>query len=1118
METLVLKEESIPPTVRITPLNFLTVEWITSLLYQGAKKPLEQHDLYRLPIKNQAESISNVLSSFWDAVRAGKDGSLFKTLVWKYGWVTLVVIILQGLSISCTLATPIFLQQMIHYLTPGYARSDLLWDNGIGISFILFLLQIFGTVFQQTSSQLCYSLQIDFKTILTGAVYEKSLRQSQAASRKYTQGQILNIVNVDVEKVSLLFLQFASVIMSPIQIGISIYLLGQLIGVSVWAGASTLIGILVLMLSVVGFLAAFQKKFLEFGDKRLKLIREVLYGMKVIKFRTLEAFFFNRIGFLRGTQVDFLKKYYMVQIYLVGLIQITPISMPIVAFLVYASLGGSIAAPIIFPALNLFNSLFQPLHTLPQTITAFVVAIVSFKRVSEFLVSEEGGSLPLNGSENQSAAIVIRNATFQYEKVADHNQEENRTPPPKKSLFSAKESQPGSELELLTASKNDKVAFKLADLNLTIPKGSKVAIVGPVGCGKSTLLCSLIGDVPLIQGDYTFFGNVGYCSQQPWILTDTIEGNITFHEELNEAKMNEILHCCGLDEDLKAFPARIKTEIGEKGVNLSGGQKARVALARAMYRNPDILLLDDPISALDAHVGRQVFDLAIKQYLAEKTVVLVTHQLHFLPEMDHILVMDKGQLVEQGSYKELIQSGKVLKEMMKSYRLDEDNAGREHVKSSIVRAEVNNALGGIIVAEEKQRGSVSLKIFWHYFDKCGGIPHIVLFLTAAILSSGTQVINNLWLSWWTSDTLRLSFSTYMLVYGLLGVGQFVFACIVNSVFLIGSFRAAKYYHQAALKRLMRATMSFFDSQPIGRIINRMSKDVESIDQNIWIIMFLAVIAFAGALAALIFLSYVDQRMLALIIPLMVLYFFILKYYQRSNIEFKRFESNNRSFLNAHISETLAGISTVKAYQAESKFITRQRYLMDLGNVPTFLRLMAQVWVSLRLELLSATVTLLLSILGVVSGGDPSLFGLSLTYAFGFSKLLALLLFTASQLENEFNAIERLAVYCDELPQEPPESFPTDPKVDEWPINGHIEFQNVHLSYPTRPEVLILKNLTFSVRAGEKVGVIGRTGSGKSTLMTALFRLVELKEGSILIDGKGTLGSLRYLYIGTQNTS
>jgi ATP-binding cassette subfamily C (CFTR/MRP) protein 1 len=285
-------------------------------------------------------------------------------------------------------------------------------------------------------------------------------------------------------------------------------------------------------------------------------------------------------------------------------------------------------------------------------------------------------------------------------------------------------------------------------------------------------------------------------------------------------------------------------------------------------------------------------------------------------------------------------------------------------------------------------------------------------------------------------------------------------------------------------------------------LNRLSKDIEAIDQNLWILMFLSTIAVSGALGALAFLCYTDQRMLILAIPLIILYFFILKYYQRSNIEFKRFESTNRSPLYAHVSETLAGISTVKAYGIESLFIEKQRRLMDISNIPTFLRLFASVWISLRLSILSATLTLTLSLLGVTSALDPELIGVSLTYALSFSGSLQLLLFASAQLENEFNSVERLQVYCEELPYEAPTSSQKDPSAAQWPLRGEMDFQTISLSYPSRPDTLILKKLTFSVKAGEKVGVIGRTGSGKSTLMTALFRLVELAEGSIEIDGIG----------------
>jgi ABC-type multidrug transport system fused ATPase/permease subunit len=340
----------------------------------------------------------------------------------------------------------------------------------------------------------------------------------------------------------------------------------------------------------------------------------------------------------------------------------------------------------------------------------------------------------------------------------------------------------------------------------------------------------------------------------------------------------------------------------------------------------------------------------------------------------------------------------------------------------------------------------------------------------------------------------------MKIYGITAVGQFGFALIINCVFLIGGYRAAKYYHKAVMTRLIRAPMSFFDSQPIGRILNRVSKDIESVDQQIWIILFLSTISCAGALSSMAFLCYVDQRMIALVIPLVFIYFFFLKYYQRSNIEFKRFESLHRSPLNAHISETLGGISTVKAYRIEKQFVAKQRQLMNDANTPTYLRLKGGVWVAIRLELLSSTLTLCLALLAVLSAGEAALTGLSLTYAIGFARLLNLLLISTSQLENEFNSIERLSYYCDQLPQEPPELLPEDPKESEWPLHGVMDFQNVTLSYPTRPDVLILKDLSFSVKSGEKVGIIGRTGSGKSTLTTAIYRLVELVNGSITIDG------------------
>ncbi|KAI8896540.1 P-loop containing nucleoside triphosphate hydrolase protein [Globomyces pollinis-pini] len=1099
--------------VKITPFNFLTIEWITPLLFKGAKAPLTEDDLYELPGKSQATYLSGLLDPFWaqfyqyqKSPKTSKSPSLFATIGVKYAFIFFMALALQSGSVACGLTQPTYLKQIILYLNPLYPKNLLYFESGVTLSIILTALQIGGSIFEKVSQQLTAIIQVDLKTILIGAVYEKSLRLSQASSRTFTQGKILNLINVDIEKISMMFVQIIGLIMAPVQVVVSIILLGDGIGYAVWGGAGALFGILFMQLAVIGFLVKFQKEFLATGDRRLKSIREVLYGMKIIKFRALEKFFSDRINAIRFEQITTLKKYYAIQVYFIGLIQIAPIAMPIIAFLVYGAGGKTLTPEVIFPALSLFGGLFAPILVIPQSITAVVLAIVSWNRLTEFLLAEEADELESKARgtvTDESFALTVKDGSFKWEVVEndeDANPSNDKQEKPKKKWGKSKkpteETKPTEPEQPII-----KDSFSLNDVNIQFPVGSKVAIVGPVGSGKSSLLSGIIGEMPKISGSIEINGSVAYCSQQPWILTDSIRGNIVFNQELDESKLESIIVACGLDKDLELFPSGVMTEIGEKGVNMSGGQKARIAVARAMYRSPEVILLDDPLSALDAHVGQLLFNEAILKYLKEKTVIVVTHQLHFLPEFDHIVVMNNGTIAEQGTYKGLMEQDGVLTELMKNYSVDEKSTEKKDNTAVVVKEEkdISNK-AGIIVEEDILKGTVGWNVYWHYFDKCGGWFYVTTFVTAGLLNSGTQVVNNLWLSWWTDNKFNLSLETNMLVYGLLGVLQFFFALIINTVFLAGSFKAAKYYHGKALAGLMRSPMGFFDSQPIGRILNRMSKDIESVDQSIWILMFLVTISTSGIIATTIFLIYTKWTMVFLLLPLLVVFYIMIRYYQRSNISFKRFESTHRSPLYSHVSETLAGISTVKAYGVEKEFIQKQRQLMDFSNVPTFLRLLASVWISLRLEILTSTITFLLCITSTSDKDNASATGVALTYAINFTRTLALLLLSTSQLENEFNSIERLSVYCDQLPKEAAEFNEKDPNSESWPSNGEIQMENVSMSYPSRPDVLVLKNLSFSVKAGEKIGVIGRTGSGKSTLMQALFRIVELQEGKIQIDG------------------
>jgi ABC-type multidrug transport system fused ATPase/permease subunit len=427
-----------------------------------------------------------VLDPFWDSFYNKGKTSLFSVIARKYGWMVFLNVFVLGLSVACALTIPTFMEDIIVFLTPlppGVPRPALTIDNGYALTGVLFLLQIFSTIFAVTSNQIGYQIQIDMRTILISAVYEKSLRLTQQSSRKFTQGQILNIINVDVEKIAMLFMQFNQLCVAPVQVTVSIILLGRLIGFAVWGGAGALFGILILQIGAIGFLSKFQKQFLEFGDKRLKLLREVLYGIKIIKFRALEDFFFNRLSAIRSSQLQALKKYYMLQVYFVGLIQIAPISMPILAFLVYAAINGSIIPQVIFPALTLFQGLFQPILTVPQSVTALVVALVSWKRINEFLNAEEAERLrnTVNEKSHEGEAIQVQNASFEWEYVDNESEAENKVKG-KKRKGEIKPINPSEHIS--PEERVDRKGFVLQEFSMSIRPGTKAAIIGAVGSGN----------------------------------------------------------------------------------------------------------------------------------------------------------------------------------------------------------------------------------------------------------------------------------------------------------------------------------------------------------------------------------------------------------------------------------------------------------------------------------------------------------------------------------------------------------------------------------------------------------------------------------------------------------
>ncbi|KAI9324884.1 P-loop containing nucleoside triphosphate hydrolase protein [Zopfochytrium polystomum] len=969
--------------------------------------------------------------------------------------------------------------------------------SGVSIALAIFALQAAATLFGRSYEQIQRNIVVNLRTVMVGAIYEKSMRLSGEAAKTFTQGRILNMINVDIEGIIRFADDAVSILLTPVQVAVGVTLLHRLIDNAVFAS----LGVIVLTVSLQGLvlksLASIQKKLYGASDARLKAIRELLYGVRAVKLHAWEPIFHRRIEGLRENQLAHLKSYNIVFMLSNSMGNVGPMLMPVVGLLlwVYRSAPSQYMDPaVVFPALSLYEILFLPLYLLPTIGAFFAKASVSISRIRAFLFAAESDPLKTLPAENPSdadaAAIAINGASFKWE----------------------------------------------SNLTLRIPRGKLTCVVGPVGSGKSSLLSAIIGEMTPVAAATTtpptpppveIRGRMAYAPQQPWIVTDTVEGNIAFaggRPELaglgqaeREARMDAAIEAAMLKADLAALSAGRKTLIGEKGVNLSGGQQARLSLARAVYDDADIYLLDDPLSALDTRVGTA---------------------LHFLPFADHIVVMQKGRVVEEGKFEALVaKPDGALSEMMAGYGVHggkdkgkasgasqsgvlgkeaalaggahdgedaEKEIGEDGDDADEEASGAEGQDGNIIKEEERETGTISKKVWLSFFRAVGGWPLVATILTASALNQAVGVVTSQWLTWWTDGKFNdsLGLAGYTKVYAGLTAATILGLFTVSFLAVAGGYTASKHYHKAAISRLMYAPMSFFESQPIGRILNRLSRDVDFIDQYLYLFYFSTMFYVLQLIAPLILLVIYFPILLAIIVPIMGVYYVIGLFYRTTKRELRRLESNYRSPLNAHISETLAGIPTIRAFQAEDRFVARQRVLTDLSNTPRFLNLCTPIWVAIRIELLAACITLTISLLGISGKVSPSSIGLTLTYALSIIDIVGGLVQNYAMLESEMNSVERLEYYCTEIPNEAARALPTDPD-QSWPSAGEMVLSGLEVRYPSRPDHAVLKNISINVRAGEKIGVVGRTGSGKSTLLSAVFRLTEPTSGVISIDGRAT---------------
>ncbi|KAG7459398.1 hypothetical protein MATL_G00210320 [Megalops atlanticus] len=1129
--------------------------WFGGLVVRGYRSALQAEDLWALREEDTSDRILSDLEQEWSTecaklqqrdqalgVVAGAGGStslrpllleqtqllrklrkeqccgflLLRALARSFGPCFLSGTLCLLLNDAFMFAIPQVLSLLLGFMRDADAP---LW-KGYFYASLMFLLSCLQSLCNHQYMYTCFTVGMRVKTAVMGLVYRKSLVITSAARRTCTVGEIVNLVSTDTQKLMDFVVYFNAVWAAPIEIALCLFFLWQHLGPSALAGIATVIVIFPLN----GFIAKKRSKLQEiqmkYTDGRIKLMNEILNGIKILKFYAWEKAFRDRVQGYRERELQALKRSQILYSVSIASFNSSSFLIAFAMFGVYVLIDSKnvLDAQKVFVSMALINILKTPLSQLPFAMSTTMQAVVSLKRLGKFLCQEE---LKSDNVEKvpftpEGDGVVIENGTFSWSKEG--------TP-------------------------------CLRRIGVRVPQRSLVAVVGHVGSGKSSLLSAMLGEMEKRSGRVSVRGSVAYVPQQAWIQNATLRDNILFGRERKESWYQRVVEACALLPDLEILPAGDATEIGEKGLNLSGGQKQRVSLARAVYRRADIYLLDDPLSAVDAHVGQHIFDKVIgpKGVLSDKTRVLVTHGLSFLPQADLILVMVDGEITEVGSYTELLGRQGAFAEFIHTFASSESKEGRTQREADVQALVAGNrrsssrlsmtdflptsrdlshellissdtgstspqntesipdqnqepepdGAGRLTEVDRAHTGRVKLEMYMEYFRTVGlALILPIIFLYA--FQQAASLSYNYWLSMWADDPVingtQVDADLKLGVFGALGFAQGVAIFGTTVAISVGGIMASRHLHLDLLDNVLRSPMSFFERCPSGNLLNRFSKEVDAIDCMIpdGLKMMLGYLFKLVEVCVIVLMA--TPFAAVVILPLAVFYAFVQSFYVATSCQLRRLESVSRSPIYTHFNETVQGASVIRAYGEQPRFIVRANRRVDHNQAAYFPRFVATRWLAVNLEFLGNILVLAASVLSVMGKDSlsPGLVGLAVSHSLQVTAILSWIVRSWTDVENNIVSVERVKEYAD-TPKEAEWTVENSALPDAWPQTGTIELQDYGLRYRKGLD-LALKGISVRIHEREKVGIVGRTGAGKSSLALGIFRILEATKGDIYIDG------------------
>jgi ABC-type multidrug transport system fused ATPase/permease subunit len=1065
-----------------TIFSKISTFWILPVLRLGYQRPLEPSDIEKVRELETTEYQKEQLRPILDKHLSRKDDkyAVLKALYSRHLIDIIQLTIIGSLATLMDFSGAIFIKIIENFLE----SDDPMW-RGYGLVVYLLLSKVVQAIANNHYRFRISLLASHVKSGLSAHIFDKTLKMApsllSSGQSTFTYAQIINLMQVDLGRIAEGIPYTIRAVIWPFQFSIGIYLIYATLG---WQALVSGILLMLVLFGINGFIAKamakIQKEFMEKKDTRMKIVNEWLSNMKVFKLYNWEKKIAERVYNARENEEKLLSKGYRYLTTLIFLNWGTRNYLILAMILTVTFCGNELSPGDVFTGTAVISILNMSIRMIPDIINNFLQSLVSFKRIQDFLQCKE--IVNYIQEADLGYAIDIKSASFAWESAAEQSTGE------------------------LTETKTI-----LKDIDLKVKKGEFIAIVGRVGSGKSSLIQALIQNMNLIKtSEYTHAcvsGSIAYVSQESWIQNTTIKNNILFGSEDNNDKYQKVIYVSQLNSDLDILPARDATEIGEKGINLSGGQKTRVAIARAVYSDADIYLLDDPLSAVDAHVGSEIFHKCFKDYLRSKTVILVTNNQQFLQYTDKIIMMNEGRIIETGTFEELIEKNGFFKNsfLVEAHQKVETNSNKPDTVDE-KKQESTAKEKKIIEVEDRVVGGVKFSVYKTYLSYSGGGKVFFLVILFMTFWQIDRMYTDLYLSEWTDQSVeeqKENLWENVIIYSIGSLSVNLFILFRLMVTVSGGLRATKIIFREQIEALVNAPVNkFYDVTPTGRILNRLSKDQNAIDT----MLLFALNGFIGQVftvfSIVCLVGWIVPRLLIAIPPALYLAFRIQNFYLTSSREIMRLESISRSPIIQNFSETVSGLSIVRAFGRQEIFYKKNEELLNKNTGLYFYQQACSCWLGISLEIVSDIVLTGSSLYIVSQRGmmEPGLASVCLAYAITLPENFYWLVFSSSMLENNMVSVER----CHQLGQTQSEALRIRYKDSDlisrnWPEKGEIEFEKYQMKYRDDTE-MVLKGVTGKIKSKEKIGIVGRTGSGKSSICLSLFRIIEPYSGRIIIDG------------------